>query len=188
MNLLADTVTDIVRKLNPTVLCMCEVGDRTRLNDEQMRQVADQCKNAWRDAATEHVKLRSMYTTGQPFLTTYVEGAFTCSKHRTLHDLYYAHGEPRTAQAFVLFGPNDESIDVINVHAPSGTNNKLKDSQRRKLVTNLLRSNSEAMPGRTVGCWRFLVGGDMNTFPFHDVSTVAGVQSKLLITNRGNNR
>ena len=57
------------------------------------------------------------------------------------------------------------NIDVVNVHAPSGQK-QLKDSQRRTLLTNLLQSNSLASPGRTIGNAHFLIGGDMNTFPF----------------------
>ena len=53
---------------------------------------------------------------------------------------------------------------MINVHAPSGTK-KLKDNQRRSLLTSLLQSNSQARPGLTIGNVQFLIGGDMNTAP-----------------------
>ncbi len=122
MKLLNNTITDIVRKLNPTVICMCEVGETTiPLSGEQMQQVADCVSSAWKDAATEHVKPCSMFTTGFPYMTIYIGGPFQCSDQKILHDLYYAGGETRTAQAFVLSGPGGGSIDVINVHAPSGT-------------------------------------------------------------------
>ena len=56
----------------------------------------------------------------------------------------------------------DKSVDFVNVHAPSG-GKTLKDSQRRKLLTNLLQSNSQARPGCTIGQAHFVIGGDMNT-------------------------
>jgi endonuclease/exonuclease/phosphatase family metal-dependent hydrolase len=165
MKVLAKTITDIVQKMNPTVICMCEVGEtKNPLSEEQMQQVADKSISAWKDAATEHVKLRSMFTTGAPYMTIYVSGPFQCSDQQILHDLYYAGGEARTAQAFVLSGPGGGSIDVINVHAPSGTK-KLKDNERRSLLTSLLQSNSQARPGLTIGNVQFLIGGDMNTAP-----------------------
>ncbi len=98
-------------------------------------------------------------------MTIYVSGPFQCSDHQILHDLYYAGGEARTAQAFVLSGPGGGSIDVINVHAPSGIK-KLKGAQRWSLLTNLLQSNSQARPGLTIGNRNFLIGGDMNTSSF----------------------
>ncbi len=165
MKVLHKTITDIVQKMNPTVICMCEVGvAKIPLSEEQMQQVADISISAWKDAATEHVKLRSMFTTGAPYMTIYIDGPFQCSDQQILHDLYYAGGEARSAQAFVLSGPGGESFDVINVHAPSGTR-KLKDAQRRSLLTNLLQSNSQARPGLTIGNVHFLIGGDMNTPP-----------------------
>ena len=152
--------------MNPPVVCMCEGGIHTKpLGHEQMQQVADQCISAWTDIATEHVKLRSMFTTGAPYMTIYIGGSFQCSDQQILHDLYSAGGEARTAQAFVLSGPGGESIDVINVHAPSGAR-RLKDGQRRSLLTNVLQSKSQARPGFTTGNTHFLIGGDMNTAPF----------------------
>ena len=75
MKVLAKTITDIVQKMNPTVICMCEVGEtKNPLSEEQMQQVADKSISAWKDAATEHVKLRSMFTTGAPYMTIYVSG------------------------------------------------------------------------------------------------------------------
>ena len=165
MKVLGKTITDIVQKMNPTVICMCEVGETKKpLSEEQMHQVEDKSINAWKDAATEHVQLRSMFITGAPYMTIYISGAFQCSDQKILHNLYYAAGEARTAQALVLSGPDGSRIDVINVHAPSGTM-KLKDAQRRSLLTNLLQSNSQARPGHTIGNVHFLIGGDMNTAP-----------------------
>ena len=102
MKVLAKTITDIVQKMNPTVICMCEVGEtKNPLSEEQMQQVADKSISAWKDAATEHVKLRSMFTTGAPYLTIYTDGDIRCSEHRILTDLYSANGQPRTARTFV---------------------------------------------------------------------------------------
>ena len=70
--------------------------------------------------------------------------------------------EPRTAQTFVCCGPGNVTADVINVHAPSGKKS-LTDKQRIALLTNLLQSNSQSMPGQEIGRARFLIGGDMNT-------------------------
>ena len=139
------------------------------------------------DAATEHIHLRCMFTTGEPYMTIYTDGPIRCSDHRILSHLYYAGGQARTAQAFVCSFPGGESTEVINVHAPSGRLT-LKDPQRQKLLTNLLQSNSISSPGRTTGGtirWNtparvttehdmalatrklgkvnFLIGGDMNT-------------------------
>ena len=132
MKKLATTITDVVQKMNPRVLCMVEVGlAEYPLSEAQMQQVADEAMRAWRDAATEHVELSSMFTAGAPYITIFVCGAFQCSDHRILHKLYDADGRPRTAQAFVLSAPGGDSIDIINVHAPSGTGRKqLKDPQR----------------------------------------------------------
>ena len=118
----------------------------------------------WTDAATEHIEVRSMFTAGAPYVTIYIDGPIQCSDHRILHALYYAGGEARTAQTFVCSFCG-ESIDVANVHAPSGTR-QLMDSQRQTLLTNLLQSNSRTRPGRTIGNAHFVIGGDMNTAPF----------------------
>ena len=49
------------------------------------------------------------------------------------------------------------TADAINVHAPSGKKS-LTDKQRIALLTNLLQSNSQSMPGQEIGNARFLVG------------------------------
>ena len=92
-------------------------------------------------------------------------GTATSADQRILHDLYHAGGQASTAQTFVCSCPGCESIDVVNVHAPSRSI-RLKDSQRQTLLTELLQSNSQARPGRTIGNAHFLIGGDMNTAPF----------------------
>ena len=75
------------------------------------------------------------------------------------------HGTGRMAQAFLCTMPGDtdeEGIDVVNVHAPSGTP-KLTDAQRFQLMENLLQSSSRAKANRFIGEGRFLIGGDMNS-------------------------
>ena len=48
-----------------------------------------------------------------------------------------------------------------NVHVPS-RKKKLTDEQSKILLRSLLQSNSNSMPGQTVGSARFLIGGDIN--------------------------
>ena len=98
-------------------------------------------------------------------MTIHKDGAIQCSCHRNLKDLYIAGDLPRTAQTFLCCGPGDVTVDVINVHAPSSGKQKLTDKQRKTLLTNLLQSNSNSMPGEAIGRARILIGGDMNTSP-----------------------
>ena len=133
-----------------------------------MEIMADEVIRAWKDAATEHIELCSMFEKGAPYMTVYIDGRIECSKHRILRDLYNTgHGEPRTAQTFVCTLPSGDSMDVVNVHSPSGKGNqrKLKDWQRKQLLTNLLQSSSQASAtaGANIGYAHFLMGGDMNT-------------------------
>ena len=166
MKILAKTIAGVVHNMKPTMICMSEVGvTKHPLSEEQMQQMANQCISTWKDAATEHIQLRSMFSTGAPYMTIYIDGPIRCSNHRILHDLYYAGGQARTAQTFVCSFPGGGSADVVNVHAPSGSKS-LQDSQRQTLLTNLLQSNSLARPGCTIGNAHFLIGGDMNTAPF----------------------
>ena len=58
--------------------------------------------------------------------------------------------------------PCGESIDVVNVHAPSGYRT-LKDPQRKTLLTTMLQSSSQTRPDASIGDAHFLIGGDMNT-------------------------
>ena len=80
-------------------------------------------------------------------MTIYIDGSVQCSCHRILKGVYNAQGLPRTAQRFLCCGPGGVTVDVINVHAPSGKK-QLKDQQRQTLLTNLLQSNSKSMPGK----------------------------------------
>ena len=162
MKLLGKTIARVVRNMNPTMICMCEVGVATDpLTKEQMRQVEDQSMRAWKEAATGHFELRSMFQVGAPYMTIYRDGPIQCSCHRILNRLYHAKG-PRTAQTFLCCGPGGVTADVINVHAPSGSK-PLTDQQRMTFLTKLLQSTSNSMSGRTIGSARFLIGGDMNT-------------------------
>ena len=121
MERLANTITGVVRNMNPTMICMCEAGEtKNPLSEEQMRQVVTQVISAWTAAATEDIQLRSMFTTGAPYVTIYIHGPIRCSDHRILENLYSAGGEARTAQTFGCSLPCGESIDVVNVHAPLG--------------------------------------------------------------------
>ena len=97
-------------------------------------------------------------------MTTYIDGPIRCSDDQILCNLYYAGGERRTAQTFVCWFPSGESIDVVNVHAPSGYR-PLKDPQRKTLLTTLLQSSSQTRPDASIGNAHFLIGGDMNTTP-----------------------
>ena len=105
------------------------------------------------------------FEVGAPYMTIYIDGSVQCSCHRILEGLYKAPGLPRTAQTFLCCGPGGVTVDVINVHAPSGKK-KLTDQQRKTLLTNLLQSKSKSMAGQAIGSARFLIGGDMNTAPF----------------------
>ena len=82
---------------------------------------------------------------------------------KNLNDVYTARSE-QSAQAFLCRGPGGVTIDVVNAHAPSGSE-KLTDKPRIELLTNLLQSNSMALPGTSLGNGRFLIGGDLNTGP-----------------------
>ena len=67
MKLLGKTIANVVRNMNPTMICMCEVGEATNpLTLEQMQQVSYQSMHAWKGAATEHFELRSMFQVGAP--------------------------------------------------------------------------------------------------------------------------
>jgi hypothetical protein len=165
MSKLGETIGGVVRNMKPAMICMCEVGSvSSPLTVECMQEVAEGTEQAWRDAATEHVELRTMFEVGEPYMTVYDACQIQCSCHRILHGLYFARGQPRTAQAWQCCGPGGVTVDMTNVHAPSGIV-KLTDQQRRTLISNLLQSNSMSVPGCTIGKARFLIGGDMNTGP-----------------------
>ena len=169
MKVLHDTIAGIVRQMTPAVLCMCEVGTASDLLTEaHMQEIAKTIQKAWKTHATEHFRLRFLFTADAPYMTAYNEVQVQCTEHRILRNIYGAQRQPRTAQMFLCLGPDGSSVDVINVHAPSGTP-RLTDAQRKTLLRNLLQSNSESSPGHTIGTARFVIGGDMNTAP-HSLS------------------
>jgi hypothetical protein len=121
MKLLTNTIAGVGRNMNPAMICMCEMGETKHpLSEEQMRRVVTQVISAWADAATEHIELCRILTTGAPYVTIYIDGPIQCPDHRIQDNLYHAGGEARTAQTFGCSFPCGESIDVVNVHAPSG--------------------------------------------------------------------
>ena len=47
MKLVAKTIANVVQNMNPTMICMCEVGEATiPLTEEQMQQVSNQSMRA----------------------------------------------------------------------------------------------------------------------------------------------
>ena len=91
-------------------------------------------------------------------MTIYQQGPIQCSHHRILRKLFPAQGDPRTAQAFLCTGPGGLTVDIINVHAPSGRP-ILTDLQRTTLLENMLQSSSSSMPGMAIGCVDNACGG-----------------------------
>ena len=91
MKLLGKTIANVVHNMNPTMICMCEVGEATKpLTEEQMQQVSGQSMHAWTGAATEHFELRSMFQAGAPYMTIYKDGAIQCTCHRILENIHSA--------------------------------------------------------------------------------------------------
>ena len=133
-----------------------------------MQEIAKTIQKAWKTHATEHFRLRFLFSADAPYMTASNELQVQCTEHRVLRTIYGAQRQPRTAQMFLCRGPDGSSVDVINVHAPSGKPS-LSDAQRNTLLRNLLQSNSESSPGHTIGTARFVIGGDMNTAP-HSLS------------------
>jgi hypothetical protein len=149
MSKLGSTIAGIIRNMNPAMICMCEVGEASiPLTKECMQQVSDQTMQAWRDVATEHVKLTCMFEVGAPYMTVYDLSKVQCSCHRIFTNLYPTHGQQRTAQAFLCSGPSNVSVDVIDVHLPSGKP-RLTDPQRKQFITTVLQSKSMSMDGCT---------------------------------------
>ena len=59
----AKTIAGVAFHMNPTMICMCEVGDtKNQWSEQQMLQVVDEIISAWKHAATEDIKLRHMFT------------------------------------------------------------------------------------------------------------------------------
>ena len=179
LRLLDATISSVVRKMSPALICLCEVGVASQpLNAAQMAEVNQQCMQTWRASSAQAQELCSMFETGAPYISIYDKSKVHCSDHRIIHDLYYAQGQPRTAQTFLCRGPWGGTIDVINIHAPSGKI-KLTNQQRQTMLSKLLQSDSKSMPGHTIGYARFLIGGDMNYAPH------ALLQSLQLLRDKG---
>ena len=54
MKTLGNTISNVVHEMNPTAICMCEVGgEKSPLTEEEMQQVADESIHAWKEAVTE---------------------------------------------------------------------------------------------------------------------------------------
>ena len=135
------------------------------MNLQQMFDLADTIRTAWEAAATEHPDIAVLFEVDAPYLTIWDGNRCECKRHRILENVYNVPGHRRKAQAFlcIMPGENDEEgIDIVNVHAPSGQK-KLTDPQRYHLIRNLLQSSSMARPNKRIGEGRFVLGGDMNT-------------------------
>ena len=132
---------------------------------EQMSAMAHAMRKAWEEAATERPAISFLFEDDAPYLTIWDDNRCKCTHGRILKNVYNVPGHRRMAQAFLCTMPgegDEEGIDVVNVHAPSG-NPKLTDRQRSQLIRNLLQSSSRTRANRSIGEGRFLIGGDMNT-------------------------
>ena len=58
--------------------------------------------------------------------------------------------ESSIAQTLMCCGAGTVTVDLTNAHAPSG-NKKLTKEQRKKLLTNVLQSNSKSMLAQALG-------------------------------------
>ena len=89
MKKLRTTICDVVGKMKPAMICMSEVGEASNLlTKEHMQQVAETTKQSWREAATEHGELCSMFEVRAPYMTVYDDSKVQCSDHRILTNLY----------------------------------------------------------------------------------------------------
>ena len=193
---LQETIASIVAKMRPDILCMVEVGVASSLmKEEELEAVADWCVEQWKRTATgragagwrspeffggeqawkaaqDDFSLSVLYAKDAPYMTIYNTKKCSCTKNATLRNLYHNKmKEPRTAQ-HMLFEPrtgaigNLELVEIVNVHAPSGSNKRqLTDPNRKELIFNILQSESLENPATTIGHKNFLIGGDMNTAP-----------------------
>ena len=163
---LANTTSSVVTNMKPAVICCCEVGTaKDPMTKEQMTAMAQAMKKAWEGAATEHPAISFLFSEEAPYLTIWDDNRCKCTHGRILKNVYNVPGHRRTAQAFLCTMPgerDEEGIDVVNVHAPSGIL-KLTDAQRFQLIRNLLQSSSMTRANRLIGEGSCLIGGDMNT-------------------------
>ena len=115
--------------------------------------MAQAMREAWEEAATEHPAISFLFEDDAPYLTIWDANLCKCTHERIVENVYNVRGHRRTAQAFLCTMPGDtdeEGIDVVNVHAPSGTP-KLTDAQRFQLIENLLQSSSRTKANRPIG-------------------------------------
>ena len=163
---LATTTASIVTNMKPAVICCCEVGTaKSPMTMEQMTEMADAMREAWERAATERPAISFLFEDDAPYLTIWDDNRCKCTHGRILQNVYQVQGHRRTAQAFLCTMPeegDEEGIDVVNVHAPSG-NPKLTDRQRSQLLQKLLQSSSRTRANASIGESKFVIGGDMNT-------------------------
>jgi hypothetical protein len=156
----------MLRHFQPAVICFCEVGEvSSPLSEQHFNDLKYITSQAWISfgAAAEHVEF--FQTPGKPYLTAYRTDHVTCEHYSMLSNLYDAQRSERTAQHFLVTPAGtgaEESINVINVHAPSGTK-KLTATQRTELVGSLLQSTSLIDATKSVGNDRYIIGGDLNT-------------------------
>ena len=58
------TIANVVQNMNPTMICMCEVGEATiPLTQEQMQQVSHESMHAWKEAATQSTSKELLQST-----------------------------------------------------------------------------------------------------------------------------
>ena len=135
------------------------------MTNDEMSAMAQTMRQAWEGAATEHPTISFLFEDGAPYLTIWDDNRCKCTHGRILKKVYNVSRQQRTAQAFLCTMPgegDEEGIDVVNVHAPSGKP-RLTDAQRFQLIRNLLQSSSMTRANRPISEGRFLIGGDMNT-------------------------
>ena len=80
-------------------------------------------REAWEEAATERPAISFLFEDDAPYLTIWDDNRCRCTHGRTLRNVYDVPGHRRMAQAFLCTIPgesDEEGIDVVNVHAPSG--------------------------------------------------------------------
>ena len=166
LTVLANTTSSIVTNMKPAVICCCEAGTAmSPMTREQMSAMAHAMRKAWEEAATERPAISFLFEDDAPYLTIWDDNRCKCTHGRILKNVYNVPRQRRHAQAFLCTLPgegDEEGMDVVNVHAPSG-DPKLTDKQRFQLMRNLLQSSSMTRANRPIGEGRFLIGGDMNT-------------------------
>ena len=132
LSLLASTTSSIVTNMKPAVICCCEAGTAAApMTMDEMSAMARAMEAAWESAATDVPAICVLFEPDAPYLTIWDAKRCKCTHGRILTDVYHVPGHRRTAQAFLCTMPgecDEEGIDVVNVHAPSG-DPKLTDAQ-----------------------------------------------------------